>query len=169
MLKSIVKGVDSVVIDDAMLSKADALALALDQRLDLHIHDRVDELRVDHWTLHFTRDNLPPMSAAMCLVGHIVDDIRLYKITECLLHLPMNELFQIISGDLSQLEGCYLHFDPIKYKWTQERQGSWSRSRCILQWTWQDTCCELEVEGSGDERAPVVQRISVERGCRMYW
>lgn len=57
------------------------------------------------------------MAAAMCLVGHIVDDIETYSMGECLLMLPMSEMFQVVPGDLSRLEGCYLYFDKIKMKW----------------------------------------------------
>ena len=125
VLKSVVKGVEAVPIDEALLSKADALALALDQRLDLHIaSDRVDDSRRNHWTMRFTRDNIPPMSAAMCIVGHVVEDIPLYRIDECLLCLPMTELFHIVTGDLSKLEGCYLFFDPNKYKWIRSGKSS---------------------------------------------
>ena len=53
----------------------------------------------------------------MCLVGHIVDDIEYYSIAEYLLNLPMDEKFQVVSGDLSSLEGCYLYFDRQKKKW----------------------------------------------------
>ena len=57
------------------------------------------------------------MAAAMYLIGHIVEDIETYGIDERLLLLPMNELFQIISGDLSDLKGCYHYFDRCRKKW----------------------------------------------------
>ena len=53
----------------------------------------------------------------MCLAGHIVDSIDLCPIDECLLLLPMKEMFQIITGDLFMSEGCYLYFGNCKYKW----------------------------------------------------
>jgi len=56
------------------------------------------------------------MAAAMFLVGHIVDDIECYSIAKCLLVLPMDETFQVVSGDLSSLERCYLYFDRQKKK-----------------------------------------------------
>ena len=46
------------------------------------------------------------MAASMCLVGHIVDDLCTYYLEECLLELPMKEMFQVISGDIGDLEGC---------------------------------------------------------------
>ena len=46
----------------------------MQQRLDLHEIQRVDPSRHGHFTLRFTREKIPAMAAAMCLVGHIVDD-----------------------------------------------------------------------------------------------
>ena len=116
-LGAVVKGVHAVPITDSILAKADNLVLALEPRLDYHIAERVHRTRHNHWTLRFTRDNLAPMAAAMCVVGHIVDDLDTYSIDERLLVLPMKEMFQIISRDLRSLEGCYLYFDKEKNKW----------------------------------------------------
>ena len=72
----------------------------------------------NNWTIRFTQDNLAPMAAAMCLVGHIVDDLSTHRWEECLLELPMKEMFQrIIPGNLGDLEGCYLYLDRVKCKW----------------------------------------------------
>ena len=122
--KRIVKGVGSIPITDELMGKADSLALSMAARLDLHIDDRVDKSRHSHWTLQFTRDNLPPMAAAMCLAGHIVDEIETYDISECLLKQPTDEIFQVASGNLGKLEGCYLHNDPKKLKWIRSGKSS---------------------------------------------
>ena len=71
----------------------------------------------NNWTIRFTQDNLAPMAAAMCLVGHIVDDLSTYRWEECLLELPTKEMFRIISGVLGGLKICYLYFDKVKCKW----------------------------------------------------
>jgi ribosomal protein L15 len=125
-LKLTVKGVGSVAIDDDMMKNADALASALDLRIHLHIADpeRVDSSRQNHWTLSFTRDNIPPMAAAMCLVGHIVRDLHTYDVSECLLVHPTDESFRIISGDLDSLEGCYLYFNRTKNRWIRSGKTS---------------------------------------------
>lgn len=122
--KRIVKGVSSIAITDEMMNTADKLAESMAARLAIHIDDRVDSSRHNHWTLQFTRDNLPPMAAAMCLVGHIVDDIETYGIDECLLKLPMEEMFQVVSGNIGKLEGCYLYYDPKKMKWIRSGKTS---------------------------------------------
>ena len=57
------------------------------------------------------------MAVAMCLVGHIFDNLETYGIYERVLHLTLHEMFQIISGDLSNLEGCYLYYNECKTKW----------------------------------------------------
>jgi hypothetical protein len=114
-LDSVVKGVNTIAMSDDMMVQADNLALAMEQRY--HIAERVDLSRHHHWTLHFTRDNLPTMAAAMCVVGHIVEDLDTYSLDECLLQLPMTNLFQMITGDLSGFEGCYLYYDSKKNKW----------------------------------------------------
>ena len=123
-LKSVVKGVAVFSITEAMMSNADNLALALKPRLNFHIDDRVDPIKQNHWTLRFTRDNIPPMAAAMCFFGHIMDDISMHQLDEHLLDLPMNAMFQMISGDLSSLEGCYLYYDKCKHKWIRSGKSS---------------------------------------------
>lgn len=101
-LCSVIKGINTCTIDGRMLSKADALSAALDQRLDLHIADRVDKSRRTHWTLRFTKDNIPPMAAAMCIAGHVSDDLDTFGIEECLLKLPLSDIYELISGNLAK-------------------------------------------------------------------
>ena len=112
--RSSVKGVKYAEIDSAMLERADKLLDILELRLRNHIAHRVDESRYNHFTLSFVRDNLPPMSAAMCLAGHVVDDLDAYGLEECLLKLPASDMLSIMTADLSSLEGCYLFFDRVK-------------------------------------------------------
>ena len=66
------------------------------------------------------------MAAAMCLVGHIADDLDTYAMYERLLVLPkedmLEDMFRIITNlpsdhELGQMEGCYLYFDTKKKKW----------------------------------------------------
>ena len=98
---------------------------ALHQRLEFHISGRVDKRRRYHWTLDFVHDNFAPMATAMCLVGHIVDDLDTYAMYERLLVLPkedmLEDMFKIMSNlpsdhALGQLEGCYLYYDTKKKK-----------------------------------------------------
>ena len=123
-LTSVVNGLNTIAMSDDMMVQADNLALAMEQRLEYHIAERVDLSRHHHWTLNFTRDNLPTMAAAMCVVGHIVDDLDTYSLDECLLQLPMINLFQIMTGDLSGFEGCYLYYDSKKRKWIRSGKTS---------------------------------------------
>jgi len=76
--------------------------------------------------LDFVRANFAPMAAAMCLVGHIADDLDMYAMYERLLALPkedvLEDMFRIMSNlpsdhTIGQLEGCYLCFDTKKKKW----------------------------------------------------
>ncbi len=71
------KGVDVVPITTGLMTKADALVLALEQRFDIHIDNRVDKVHQHHSTLRFTHNNLLPMAAAMFVAGHIVNSINL--------------------------------------------------------------------------------------------
>ena len=57
---------------------------------------------------------ITPTAVAMCLVGHVMNDVKFVRLNEYLLHMPMNEMFRIISGDLSKLEGCCVYFDKKK-------------------------------------------------------
>ena len=79
-LKATAKGVGFGNVDESMIDKAKWLVLAMRERLELHVVNRVDHSRHHHYTLDFIRDNLASMAAAKCLVGHIVDDREFYKI-----------------------------------------------------------------------------------------
>ena len=66
------------------------------------------------------------MAAAMCLVGHIAEDLDTYAMYERLLALPkedmLEDMFRIMSNlpsdhTIGQLEGCYLYFYTKKKKW----------------------------------------------------
>mgnify|MGYP000890461135 CR=1 FL=1 len=61
-----------------MIAKSELLIEALHQILEFQISGRVDRRRWYHWTLDFVRDNFAPMAAAMCLVGHIAEDLDTY-------------------------------------------------------------------------------------------
>jgi len=99
-----------------MMTKADSLALTLEQRLEYHIAERVHQTRQKHWTLQLSCNNLPHMAAAMCLVGHIVEDLATYSIGGCLLVLPMKECFQIVTSELGGFDGCRVYYDAHKNK-----------------------------------------------------
>ena len=124
MLSSVVRGVSCVPISEELKENADYLTSTFEPRLGSHISKCVDPSRHNHWTLRFTRDNFAPMAAAMCLLGKIVDDLCTYGWENCLLKLPMEEVFQLISGDLSGLEGCYLYFDRVKNIWVRSGKTS---------------------------------------------
>ena len=122
--KSTVKGVGTVEITAEMMDNADRLAPALMSRLNLHIDDRVDSSKQGHFTLRFTRDNLAPMAAAMCLAGHVVGSVERCRLDERLLALPMYANYGMMVGSLAEMEGCYLYFDPCKYKWIRSGKTS---------------------------------------------
>ena len=86
-LGSAMKGVNTVPVTDELKANADKLALAMEPRLGYHVVHKEDKIKQNHWTLRFARDNLPPMAAAMCLMGHIEYGIELYGIHERLLAL----------------------------------------------------------------------------------
>ena len=118
------KVVGFVAVDETMVEKAKCLLLALHQRLDLHISDRVYDRGQHHWNLDFIWDNIASMVAAKCLVGHIADHIESYRINKCLQMMnkeyASEEVFQSISKQpegLGTLEGCYLRYDTKNKKW----------------------------------------------------
>ena len=37
---------------------------------------------------------------------------------------PTDEIFQVASGNLGKLEGCYLHNEPKKLKWVRSGKSS---------------------------------------------
>ena len=134
-MKSTVKGVRFEMVDDKMIDRASALKLKLQQRLDLHISDttRVDRRRREHYTLDFVRDNIPAMAAALCLCGHVAEDLSSFGMDECLLVHPNNSsndnVFKSfvdhpMGAQLDNLEGCYLHYDRVKMKWIRSGKAS---------------------------------------------
>ena len=118
-LQSVVKGVSFLNITEDLMKNADSLALTLQPRLQLHIAERVKPALQNHWTLGFTRDNIPLMAAAMSLAGHVADDLDTYNIAECLLSPPSDSMFQLISNNLGGCEGCYLYYNTKKHKWVR--------------------------------------------------
>ena len=79
-------------VNDNMITKSELLIEALHQILEFHIYGRVDRRRWYHWTLDFVHDNFAPMAAAMCLVGHIAEDLDTYAMYERLLTLPKEDM-----------------------------------------------------------------------------
>ena len=84
------KGVNFGTVDDVMVEKSKLLVLTMQQRLDLHISDplRVHKSRRHHYTLDLVRENIPAVAATMCLSDHIVDDLKYFKVDQCLLAHP---------------------------------------------------------------------------------
>ena len=105
-LEKCIKGVSFGTVESNRLERADKLSPALEMCLKCHIAHRVHERKQRHYTLAFVADNLPFLSAALCLVGHVVDDIDTCKLEERLLKLPHSKVFEFISAALSTLEGC---------------------------------------------------------------
>ena len=108
-----VKGVNFGSVDNGMVEKAKLLVLTMQQRLDLHISDltRVHKSRRHHYTLDLVRVNAPEMAATMCLSDHVADDLKIFKVGECLLAHPndhdgLRSLANEPAGSkLSSLEG----------------------------------------------------------------
>mmetsp|Transcript_22611 Transcript_22611/g.34254 ORF Transcript_22611/g.34254 Transcript_22611/m.34254 type:complete len:444 (-) Transcript_22611:16-1347(-) len=126
-----VKGrISTSTVTTAMKINADKLESSLSARLSFHVSGRVHQTKQQHWTINrFTPDNLAPMAAAMCMMGHIVDRVERWRMDECLLSLPMHDLFPLLDdedGDkeLGKLEGCYLFFDWEKMKWIRSGKTS---------------------------------------------
>lgn len=73
----------TVTINDDVLKQANQLASAMISRLNCFVADRVHSSRQNHWTLSYTRDNIPPIAAAACIFGHIVDELDTYRWMIC--------------------------------------------------------------------------------------
>ena len=114
----------TVTINDDVLKQANQLASAMISRLNCFVADRVHSSRQNHWTLSYTRDNIPPIAAAACLFGHIVDELDTYGCHECLLQSPMDDMFMVALGELGKLEGSYLYYDLKKGKWIRSGKTS---------------------------------------------
>ena len=104
-------------ITETLQQNADELAVALESRFNFHVESKVDRRLQNHWTIRFTHDNKPAVTAAMCIVGHTVADVGKWWDDERLLALQMEHMFQIIECLLNGLEGCYLCYNKHKSKW----------------------------------------------------
>ena len=130
-LKATMKVVVFGAVDETMVEKAKCLLLSLQQRLYIHISDRVDERRRHHWTLNFIWENLASVASAKFLVGHIADHLEFCGVHECLMMIPKEDaydyVFQSILNQpegLGTLEVCYLNYDTKKKKWIQSGNAS---------------------------------------------
>ena len=75
-LKSVLKNESFVEVTETLQQNSDQLTIALESRFNFHVESKVDKRRQNHWTIRFTRDNIPAVAAAMCIVGHIFDDVE---------------------------------------------------------------------------------------------
>jgi hypothetical protein len=88
--------------------------------------------------LEFIWDNLPTMAEVMCIVGHIVDNLKSFSIDECVLVHPTEFIsegvFQSVTKQpadsrlsrwLGSLEGSYLHYGPDKKRSVSEAGERW--------------------------------------------
>ena len=112
-----VKGVTAGVIDDGMKTNADRLVSVLQQRLNFHISERVDQSSYNHAALKFVADNLPAVAAQACLAGHVMNDVETSDFHERLLVLPSGNAFRLFDDEIGKLEGSYLVYHATKDKW----------------------------------------------------
>ena len=121
-----VKGINTVDVTPDVEQFAESLNKLLEERLTSHIDgDRVDPSKQDHFTLKFTHDNLPPMSALLALSGQLTDDLDCEEADSCLLSaLPVEGVHQMMTDELKGLEGCYLYYDKKKGRWVRSGKTS---------------------------------------------
>ena len=126
--KATVKGVSFIDVDEEVVDRAKWLVLAMQQRIDLHVDERVDRRRHHHYSLDYLRDNIPSLAAGKCLTDQIVENVRSFRMDECLFKIPnedaSNGPFKLISNGMAEtvlgkLEGSYLMFDRLKKKWVR--------------------------------------------------
>ena len=134
-LKATVKGVSFIDVDEEVVDRAKWLVLAMQQRIDMHVDDRADRRWHHHYALDYFRDNIPALAAGKCLTDQIVENVRSYRMDECLFKIPnedaSNGPFKLISKGtaetmLGKLEGSYLVFDRLKKKWVRSGMILWS-------------------------------------------
>ena len=127
-LKATAKGVTFINVEERHLRESDVLVRAMEQRLDMHLAARVHKSKRRHWTVHFVRDNLARMAAAMMLTGHMCPHLASHDIRERMLNLSSNDemgaFSRIESSELLDLEGSYLYFDTRKKKWVRSGKTS---------------------------------------------
>ena len=108
-----------------MIKKSKLLMSALRQRLEFHISGQVDKRRWYHWTFDFVRDNFAPMAAAMCLFGHIADDLNTYAMYERLLLLLKENM---LETGLRSFQTYHLIMSLVSWRaaistWTRRRRS----------------------------------------------
>ena len=127
-MKLTVKGVSFIDVDEELVDRAKWLVLAMQQRIELHVDERVDKRRHHHYSLDFLMDNIPALAAGKCLTDHIVENVQSFRMDECLLKIPNEDTsdgpFKLISNGMAEtmlgkLEGSYLMFDRSKRKWVR--------------------------------------------------
>ena len=88
------------------------------------------------------------MAEVMCIVGHIVDNLKSFSIDECVLVHPTEfiseNVFQSVTKQpadsrlsrwLGSLEGSYLHYGPDKKEVYPKRESVGSGEACMFWWS----------------------------------
>lgn len=112
-------------VDDEMKGRADELLTRLLYNLDSHINKKVEQSKHHHFTLEWTRNNLAQFAAVVSLAGQVHNEPLSLGLTDCLLKHPtfVDAFLRVDENDkdkeqeLSNAEGCYLHYDMKNAKW----------------------------------------------------
>ena len=150
--------------------------LAMQQRIDMHVDERVDRRRHHHYALDYFRDNIPALAAGKCLTDQIVENVRSYRMDECLFKIPnedaSNGPFKLISNGtaetiLGKLEGSYLVFEQLKKKWVRSGMTAGEPVATCFSGRIKKTCTKCQV-GAGDEKTSILSGASSKRSAE-HW
>ncbi len=115
-------------VTDEMKEQADELHSRLLQSLGSHIQKKVDERKRSHFTLKWFRQNLSQFAAIVTLAGHVHDEPSMVGNNDCLLKNPVGSSHRFIlvtaSANVSNAEGCYLHYDTFNGEWVRSGKVS---------------------------------------------
>jgi len=146
------------------------------QRLDLNISDplRIHKSRRHHYRLDLVWENIPTVAATMCLSDHIVDDLKYFKVDQCLLAHPNDQgglqpfANEPAGSKLSSLEGSYLHYDKVKRKWIRTGKASGAGEDAYFQGQ-ENTHAKKCQANKSNEGASILPRTSSKEGGQHWW
>ena len=111
--------------------QANTLHKMLLRRYKQHIYKRIKKKdKHNSYALQWFVENLPSFCAIAVLSTHVIEDLQSSTDSTTLVAHPGNEgcvFHDCASAEVTDLEGCYLYYDQVKYAWIRSGKAVGSK------------------------------------------
>ena len=117
-----------IAVENDVCQNANTCVSLLMHRYEPHFISRRVASKMDHYAFKWAKRNFHPMVAAMSYFGHMKQKLNTVKsdLARCLLSIPMSVgvFLDARNESKKELEGCYLYFDEIEYRWIRSGKAA---------------------------------------------